>query len=100
MSLNDSIRCEDIYPHGAPGGTTLTPDEEKVLSIIRKTASEGISGGIDVQGDEGLSESEDEEEPSGSGAGTCMPPGEIDPHNRALSLCANQQGPVSACGEA
>ena len=44
---------------GAPGGTTLTPNEEKVLSIIGKTASEGISGGINVQGDEGLSESGD-----------------------------------------
>lgn len=64
---------------GAPGGTTLTPDEEKVLSIIGKTASEGISGGIDVLGDEGLSLSEDEEEPSGSRAGTCTPPGEDDP---------------------
>ena len=48
-------------------------------SIIGKTAYEGISGGIDVQGDEGLSESEDEEEPSGNGAGTCTPPGEDDP---------------------
>ena len=63
---------------GAPGGTTLTPDEEKVLSIIGKTASEGISGGIDVQGKEGLSESENEEEPSRSGAGMCTPPGEDD----------------------
>ena len=54
----------------------LTPDEEKVLSITGKTAYEGISGGIDVQGDEGLSESEDEEEPTGSGAATCTPPGE------------------------
>ena len=45
-------------------------------SIIGKTAYEGISGGIDVQGDEGLSESEDEEEPTGSGAATCTPPGE------------------------
>ena len=64
---------------GAPGGTILTPDEERVLSITGKTAYEGISGGIDVQGDEGLSESEDEEEPSGSRAGTCTPPGEDDP---------------------
>ena len=52
---------------GAPGGTTLTPDEEKVLSIIGKTAYDGISGGIDVQGEEG------------SGAGTCTPPGEDNP---------------------
>ena len=64
---------------GAPGGTTLTPDEEKVLSIIGKTAYEGISGGTDVQREEGLSESEDEEEPSGSGAGMCTPPGEDEP---------------------
>jgi len=41
---------------GAPGATNFTPDEEKVLSIIGKTASEGISGGIGLRGDEGLSE--------------------------------------------
>ena len=50
---------------GAPCGTTLTPDEQKVLSIIGKTAYEGISGDV--------------EEPSGSRAGTCTPPGEDDP---------------------
>uniref|UniRef100_UPI0037E6FF8B protein bassoon-like n=1 Tax=Semicossyphus pulcher TaxID=241346 RepID=UPI0037E6FF8B len=71
---------------GAPGATTLTPDEEKVLSIIGKTASEGISGGIDLLGDEGLSENsegeeeeEEEEEPSGSRAATYTSPGEDDP---------------------
>ena len=73
----------------------LTPDEEKVrLSIIGKTDSEGISGGIDLLGDEGLSTySEEEEEPSGSRVVTCTSPG-------ALSPRANQQGPASACGEA
>ena len=77
---------------GAPGATTLTPDEEKVLSIIGKTASEGISGGIDLLGDEGLSENtegEEEEEPSGSRAVTYTSLGEDD-----------QQGPASTCGEA
>ena len=64
---------------GAPVGTTLTSDEEKVLSIIGKMASESISGGIDAPGDKGLSESEDEEEPSGNGAGICTPPGKDDP---------------------
>ncbi|XP_059205855.1 myb-related transcription factor, partner of profilin-like [Centropristis striata] len=75
---------------GAPGGTTLTPDEEKVLSIIGKTASEGISGGIDLLGDEGLSDNSEgeEEEPSGSGAATCTSPGEDDPP---------QPSPVPAC---
>ena len=62
---------------GAPGATTLTPDEEKVLSIIVKTASEGISGVIDLLGDKGLSENtegeeEEEEEPPGSRAATLL----------------------------
>ncbi|XP_067085427.1 myb-related transcription factor, partner of profilin-like [Osmerus mordax] len=69
---------------GAPCATTLTPDEEKVLSIIGKTASEGIGGGIDLLGDEGLSgnsegEEEEDEEPSGSRAATCTSPGEDHP---------------------
>lgn len=40
---------------GAPDETTLTAEEEKVLLIIGKTASEGISGGVDILADEGLS---------------------------------------------
>ncbi|XP_062341563.1 uncharacterized protein LOC134039608 [Osmerus eperlanus] len=68
---------------GAPGAPTLTPDEEKVLSIIGKKASEGISWGLNLLGDEGLSENseeeEEEEEPSGSRAATCTSPGEDHP---------------------
>ena len=67
---------------GRDTGTTLTPDEKKGLSIIGKTASEGISGGIDLLGNEGLSENtegEEEEEPSGSRAATYTSPGEDDP---------------------
>ncbi|XP_067092977.1 myb-related transcription factor, partner of profilin-like [Osmerus mordax] len=66
---------------GTPGATTLTPDEEKVLYIIGKTASEGISGGIYLLGDEGLSGNSEgeEEEPSGSRAATCTSPGEDHP---------------------
>ncbi|XP_062404168.1 myb-related transcription factor, partner of profilin-like [Sardina pilchardus] len=63
---------------GASGGTTLTPDEEKVLSIMGKTASEGINVVV-VEGDDGLLESENDEEQSGSGAGTSTPPGDDDP---------------------
>ncbi|XP_046886899.1 myb-related transcription factor, partner of profilin-like [Hypomesus transpacificus] len=98
---------------GAHGATTLTPDEEKVLSIIGKTAPEGISGGIDLLWDEGLSENseeEEEEEPSGSRAATYTSPGEDYPPQpcpvpprQPAGPCPRMQGgltgwpPVTTC---
>ncbi|XP_035287162.1 uncharacterized protein LOC118234612 [Anguilla anguilla] len=48
---------------------SLTPDEEKALSIIGHTASQGISGGIDVRSGKGTSTLQ----PSGEGTSTPPP---------------------------
>jgi len=91
------VRRESMGTGGCtPGATTLTPDEEKVLSIIGKTASERITGGIDLLGDEGFSEnteSEGEEEPSGSRAVTYTSPGEDDPPQLSPAPARRPAGP-------
>ncbi|XP_061569032.1 myb-related transcription factor, partner of profilin-like [Cololabis saira] len=97
---------------GAPVATILTSDEERVLTIIAETASESFSGGIDLLGDEGLSENtegeeEQEKEPSGSRATANTSPAEDEPARSspvpAAGPCVRMRGgltwrpPVTTC---
>ena len=47
---------------GPKSPDVLTPDEEKVLEILSKEAVEGIEGGIDMAGGDGLSSAEEEQQ--------------------------------------
>lgn len=62
-------------PNDAP---LLTAEEEKALSILGTTASDGICGGVDLHGGVGLSQPEPEPGPSGSQEQSGSPP--IDRH--------------------
>ena len=49
----------------------LTPEEERIIMILSKAAVEGVEGGIDVLGNEGLAS--DDQQPSGSGTQATTP---------------------------